>query len=127
VMNKQRENIYALRRQILDGKVRVSDEDNHEEIIDTREYLMTLAEDLLDATVENYAPRQADFDTWDLDALAREVTRVFAVEVSNAEFAEKTSDEIREQLWTAILDSYEAKEKLVGRDVLHRVERDLML
>src|SRR5437879_2528039 len=108
VMNKQRENIYALRRQILDGKVRVSDEDNHEEIIDTREYLMTLAEDLLDATVENYAPRQADVDTWDLDALAREVTRVFAVEVSNAEFAEKTSDEIREQLWTAILDSYEA-------------------
>jgi preprotein translocase subunit SecA len=127
VMNKQRENIYALRRQILDGQIKVSDEDNHEEIIDTREYLMTLAEDLLDSTVENYAPRQADFDTWDLEALAREVTRVFAVEVSTAQFADKTSGEIREQLWTSILESYESKEKLVGREVLQRVERDIML
>jgi preprotein translocase subunit SecA len=127
VMNKQRENIYALRRQILDGQIKVSDEDDHEEIIDTREYLMTLAEDLLDTTVENYAPRQADFDTWDLDALAREVIRVFAVEVPTAQFGEKTSDEIRELLWTALLDSYESKEKLVGREVLQRVERDIML
>jgi preprotein translocase subunit SecA len=127
VMNKQRENIYALRRQILEGQIKVSDEDNHEEIIDTREYLMTLAEDLLDATVENYAPRQADFDTWDLDSLAREATRIFAVEVPTAQFADKTSDEIRDLLWTADLESYEAKEKLVGRDVLQRVERDIML
>src|SRR4051812_24056045 len=127
VMNKQRENIYALRRQILEGTIKVSDEDNHEEIIDTREYLMTLAEDLLDATVETYAPRQADLETWDLEALAREVTRIFAVEVSTAEFAERTSDEIRELLWTAILASYDSKEKLVGRDILQRVERDIML
>src|SRR4051795_5577120 len=127
VMNKQRENIYALRRQILEGKIKVSDEDDHEEIIDTHEYLMTLAEDLLDTTVETYAPRQADLETWDLEALAREVSRIFAVEVSTAEFAERTSDEIRELLWTAILASYDDKEKLVGRDVLERVERDIML
>ena len=30
VMNKQRENIYALRRQILDGKIRLQDEDGEE-------------------------------------------------------------------------------------------------
>src|SRR5436190_20281881 len=45
VMNKQRESIYALRREILDGKIRI-DED---EIIDSREYLMELGEDILDA------------------------------------------------------------------------------
>jgi preprotein translocase subunit SecA len=126
-MNKQRENIYALRRQILEGQIKVSDEDNHEEIIGTREYMMALAEDLLDAAVETYAPRQADLDTWDLEALAREVSRIFAVEVSTAEFADRTSDEIRELLWAAILASYDSKEKLVGRDILQRVERDIML
>jgi preprotein translocase subunit SecA len=127
VMNKQRENIYALRRQILDGQIKVADEDDHEEVINTREYLMALAEDLLDATVENYAPRQADFEQWDLDALAREVHRVFGIDVSPAQFNDRTSDEIREAVWAQLLESYESKERLVTRDVLQRVERDIML
>ena len=37
VMNKQRESVYTLRRQLLEGKVRV-DED---EMLDTRGYLMS--------------------------------------------------------------------------------------
>src|SRR6185295_10656337 len=45
VMNKQRESIYALRREILEGKIRLQDENDEEEVIDTREYLMSLAED----------------------------------------------------------------------------------
>ena len=70
VMNKQRENIYALRREILEGKIRF---DEDEEVVDTRDYLMSLAEDILDSLVETYAPREADFEQWDLDALKREV------------------------------------------------------
>src|SRR5438067_8098005 len=71
VMNKQRENIYALRRQILEGKIRLQDEDGEETELDTREYLMELAQQILDATVENYAPRSGDYEQWDLDALKR--------------------------------------------------------
>src|SRR5262249_34164149 len=52
VMNKQRENIYALRRQLLDGAIHLTDENDEETILDTREYLMELAEDLLDGVVE---------------------------------------------------------------------------
>src|SRR5438067_1185213 len=66
VMNKQRENIYALRRQTLDGKIKLEDEEGQETVVDTREYLMDLAEDILDALVEMYAPRKADFEQWDL-------------------------------------------------------------
>src|SRR4249919_1985056 len=62
VMNKQRENIYALRRQILEGTISVTDEDEHDEVIDTRAYVLSLAEDILDAVVEMYAPRAADFE-----------------------------------------------------------------
>src|SRR6187549_2085925 len=47
VMNKQRENVYALRRQMLDGQIKLTDEDDHEEVVGAREYLMTLAEDIL--------------------------------------------------------------------------------
>ena len=59
VMNKQRENIYALRREILEGQIKFEDE----EVLDTREYLMSLAEDVLDSIVETYAPRESDFES----------------------------------------------------------------
>src|SRR5262249_25175502 len=127
VMNKQRENIYALRRQILDGQIRLQDEEGEEAVLNTREYLMELAEDILDSLVETYAPRSADFEQWDLEALTREVERVFGIDTASMDFDDRTSDEIREAVWEKTLESYDSKEKLVGREVLQRVERDIML
>jgi len=127
VMNKQRENIYALRRQILEGQIHLQDEDGEEIVVDTRDYLNSLAEEILDSLVETYAARSADFEQWDLNALKREVTRVFAIDAGALAFTDRTSDEIRDLLWEKIVASYDEKEKLVGRDVLHRVERDIML
>jgi preprotein translocase subunit SecA len=127
VMNKQRENVYAQRREILEGKIQLDEEGT---FVGTREYLMALAEDQLDAIVETYAAREADFEQWDLDALKREAVRIFAFDTEQLEkldFSDRTSDEIRDTLWTAIVAQYEEKEKLVGRDVLQRVERDIML
>jgi preprotein translocase subunit SecA len=127
VMNKQRENIYALRRQILEGQIRLQDEEGNETALDTREYLIELAEDILDALVETYAGRTADIEEWDLDALKREENRVFGLEMGAVDFADQTSDEIRDALWAKIIESYDEKEKIVGREVLQRVERDIML
>jgi preprotein translocase subunit SecA len=123
VMNKQRENIYALRREILEGQIHV-DEDT---VVGTREYLISLADDILDSIVETDAPREADFEQWDLDALKREVTRVFAIDAAPLDFSDRTSDEIRDTLWEKIVESYDEKEKQVGREVLEHVERDIML
>jgi preprotein translocase subunit SecA len=127
VMNKQRENIYGLRRQILEGQIRLKDENDEEAVLDTREYLMDLAEDILDALVDMYAARNADFEEWDLDALKREANRVFAIDTGSLGFEDRTSDEIRDLLWERVLKSYEEKETLVGREILQRVERDIML
>jgi preprotein translocase subunit SecA len=123
VMNKQRESIYALRREILDGKVRLSED----EVVGTRDYLMALAEETLDSLVETYAPAEADLEQWDLDALRREVEETFAVETTDVDFADKTADEIRDELWAAIAANYAEKEGLIGREILQRVERDIML
>ena len=123
VMNKQRENIYALRREILEGKIRFEEG----EIADTHMYLLSLAEDILDALVETHAAREAEFEEWDLDALKREVGRVFAVDASRLDFHDRTSDEIRDALWAQARASYDRKEALMGREVLLRLERDIML
>src|SRR5262245_2862210 len=96
VMNKQRENIYALRREILDGQIKFDEGD----IVGTHEYLMTLAEDVLDSLVETHAARTADFEQWDLEALKREVSKTFGVETGSLDFSDRTADEIRDALWT---------------------------
>ena len=128
VMNKQRENVYALRRQMLEAQIRLSDEDGNEQVVGTREYLMTLAEDLLDAMADNYAnPKADDAEDWDLEALKREAERVFAIDVSDLEFSDRSSSEIRDLIWAKAMTAYDEKEKLIGRDVMQRLERDLML
>ncbi len=127
VMNKQRETVYALRRQILEGKITFEGENEEEEIVGTREYLMDLAEGILDNLLETYAAREADFESWDLEALKREASNTFAVETADMDFSDRTSDEIRDMLWERASKSYEAKEVIVGREILSRVERDVML
>jgi len=127
VMNKQRENVYALRRQILDGQIKLQDEEGTETVLNTREYLMDLAQDLLDNVIETYAPREEDFEQWDLDALKREASRIFAIDTAAMDFSDRTSDEIRDAIWTVSTRSYDEKEALVGREILQRVERDIML
>ncbi len=126
-MNKQRENIYALPRHIVEGKIQFRDEYDQETVVGTRECLMDLAEEILDSLVETYAARQADYEQWDLDALKLEVNRVFAIDTTDLDFTDRTSDEIRDALWGKLLQSYDEKEKQVGRGVLERVERDIML
>src|SRR5262245_15928898 len=123
VMNKQRENIYALRREILEGSIKFDDG----EVVNTHEYLLSLAEDILDSLIETYAPRQADFEQWDLDALKKQVMQSFAIDAGPLDFSDRTSDEIRDMVWDRLIESYKTKEALVGNDVLRRVERDIML
>jgi preprotein translocase subunit SecA len=126
VMNKQRESVYTLRRELLDGKIQYSEGEE----LGTREYLMSLAEDLFDATMETYCGREMDVEEWDLEALKLEVARLFTldgVDYAAIDFGDKSADEIRDALWARIVSKYEQKEQLVGRELLGRIERDVML
>ena len=126
VMNKQRENIYALRREILDGKIRLGE--TEEDIVGTREYLMTLARRSSTRLSKPMRRAKADFEQWDLDALKqRDATASSPIDAGPLDFSDRTSDEIRDMLWERILASYDEKEKLVGREILQRIERDIML
>jgi preprotein translocase subunit SecA len=127
VMNKQRESIYSLRRELLEGQVRYTEEDT----LDIRGYLHALAEDLAATTVTQYASNDTDPESWDLEALAKSESEVFGFdgqEQDQLEFAGMTSDQMTDLVWKLALEKYENKEKLVGEaEILHRVERDIML
>ncbi|HKY21499.1 MAG TPA: preprotein translocase subunit SecA [Vicinamibacterales bacterium] len=131
VMNKQRENIYALRRELLEGKVRIEDEEAEDvREVDTRAYLMMLAEDILDDAIEAYAGKEMDAEEWDLEALKLDMTRVFgldAFDYIDLDLSDKSAEEIRDAFWERIGKKYEKKEQTIGSDLLRNIEHQVML
>jgi len=126
VMNKQRESVYSLRRELLEGNIHLTEEEQ----VDTREYLLALAQELLEGTVERYAGQQVDADDRDFDALQTAISEIYGVEPAELEAIELESlsaDAINDELWALVLKKYESKESLIPVEILRRVERDIML
>jgi len=98
VLNKQREVIYAIRRDILMG-----------EEVDTWEYVEGVLSDLIDLqTSENVYP-----ENWDMETLSAEVNRFYPsqIDFQNLDTEKLTSDAIMEM----VLD--DARERLEERKV----------
>ena len=131
VMNKQRESVYGLRRELLEGKIQVGGlEEGETETVDTRGYLTATAEDLLDSTVDQYLPKDAHPEDWDINALRQAAVEIFAldpIDLSGLTFDEMGRDEIRDAIWERAQARYDEKEKLLPAEILRRVERDIML
>jgi preprotein translocase subunit SecA len=126
VMNKQRESVYSLRRELLEGKIKLTEA----ETVDTREYLMTLAEEILDGTAEQYVGSDSDPEEPDYEGLKNAVSEIFGVEPSDLDAVPLEGlkpEEVSDALWPPILTKYERKEALLPTDILRRVERDIML
>jgi len=126
VMNKQRESVYTLRREVLEGKVHLTEE----EIVDTREYVLALGEEILQDIVDRFAGEKIDVEEWDIPALIREASRVFGLDpqaLEKLELDSKGNAEIIDAIWGLAKTSYEEKDRMVGGELLRRVERDIML
>ena len=59
VMNKQRESVYTLRREILEGKVHLAEDES----TDTRGYVMATAEEILDDKIDQFAGKESTTTT----------------------------------------------------------------
>src|SRR5687767_12165314 len=120
VMNKQRETIYGLRRQLMEQP-------------EHREYLLGetgVARDLLQDLTEAYLnPKIAPGD-WDIDTYAAEIENIYAVDPAvdaNVNFKTMTSPEIEEAIWKKATEKYDEKEKIAGAESLRAYERYIML
>jgi len=117
VMNKQREAVYGLRRQLLEGL------DQKELILE--DYVTGILSDLMD----QFASRDVHAEDWDIKGLKDAVFTRFGVDF----LAEGVKPESlnRQELGDAIFDKlkqrYEAKEKLIGPDAMRHHERMIML
>jgi preprotein translocase subunit SecA len=116
VMNKQREAIYQLRREILEGEA-------------GRDYILRIAHDVIDYMVDSHCPENKDPLDWDLEPLATDVLAYFDIDV-NAEGIDLSQlgvDEIRDDLKERVEAKYRDKEERIGEETMRIFERDVLL
>ena len=120
VMNKQRETIYGLRRQLMF-------EPEH------RDYLLGdtgVARDLLSDLTASFFNIEGGPEKWDVDTYAAEIESIYAVDPAKdagVDFHTMNPDQIEEAIWRKAIGSYEQKEKLAGPESLRAYERYIML
>ncbi|MFL6284795.1 MAG: preprotein translocase subunit SecA [Pyrinomonadaceae bacterium] len=116
VMNRQRETIYGLRRQLMEEP-------------DQREYITSVAQDLLGDLVKQYLPEAASPDDWDTENFKLQLfsTYAFDAEAEGLDIENMTPREVEETVWEKVKASYESKEAQVGAEALRTYERIIML
>jgi preprotein translocase subunit SecA len=116
VMNKQREAIYKLRRDILEGK-------------EGRDYVLSLRDTVLDYVLDRCCPEDKDPRDWDTDGLKADLREYFGLDIDREGVNPAALS--RRELLTAITEKtdaiYGAKEKLLGPEAMRSHERYVMM
>jgi len=117
VMNKQREAVYGLRRQLLEGV------DQKQLIVE--DYVEAIVGDLL----RQYAPEQKHPDEWDVEGLKTQIFTRFGVDLAVEKVAldQLNRSELGDAIFQKLRERYDAKEKLIGAQAMRYHERMLML
>ena len=115
-MNKQREAIYKLRRDIFDGT-------------EGRDYIVGVSKDILETLVATHCPEKTEPAEWTLSELVKEVLSYYDIDLHTRglKLAEMTDREIAEEVWAMVEAKYLDKEQRLGPELLRMLERDVML
>jgi preprotein translocase subunit SecA len=117
VMNKQREAVYGLRRQLLEGV------EQREMILE--DYVGGILSHLLD----EFAGERVRQDQWDFKGLGEKLVDHFGFNLAASGIKPETLSrhELGEEIFAKLTEAYEAKEKILGAATMRYHERMVML
>jgi len=113
VMNKQRTEIYAFRREILESET-------------LKDKIDELIEETVDSLLAIYCPEDRHPEYWDIKELNNSIYGIFGLK------SEKVSDisgieALREAIVGELKEYYESKEQEIGSDLMRYLEKIIML
>ena len=117
VMNKQREAVYGLRKQLLENV-------EQKELI-LEDYTAGTLSAILDAT----APENVHPDQWDAAALKTKLVEQFGLDpvAEGVNVAELSRHELGDEIFNRLKSKYESKEQILGEQAMRYHERMVML
>jgi len=122
VMNKQRETIYGLRRQLMEEP-------------DQRDYLMGdppsagVAYDLLSDITRQYLNPDVSQDDWDVENYKIQIKTIYDFDADSEaiDIPNMTSQEVVDAIWERLKVKYQRKEEQIGPEAMRTYERIIML
>jgi preprotein translocase subunit SecA len=114
VMNKQRQAVYKMRRDLLEG-------------LDQKERVMEMMGGIIGQFIDRRCPQNEHPDKWDFGQLRTDVLSQFGVKIDLAELSNLNADEMTDLISDRLRRKYEEKEGLVGADIMRQTERIIML
>jgi preprotein translocase subunit SecA len=116
VNNKQRTEIYRLRRELLEGKGQ-------------SEYILQKAKELVDYLLESTCNPEIDPEEWRPDDLRTGILKYFAIDLNAAGIDWKTinAPDLKATVERLVFDRYQEKERSLGAESMRQHERALML
>lgn len=116
VMNKQRESIYAQRKDILQGK-------------EMKKYVQELVETLIDWLMETHVSKEKPPEDWNIEGFKKAIAAQFGLDIEELRIDWETInfEELREKILAALQGIYEEKEKIIGAEQMREFERIIML
>ena len=114
VMNKQREAVYGMRRNMLEGA-------------DQRNYVLDLIGDHVGQFVDMRCPERAHPDTYDMAGLRNDVAGLFGMRCENVDTSGLDPQGLADEFTEELCKAYEAKAEEVGVERMRYAERMIML
>jgi len=114
VNNKQRQAVYGMRRQLLEG-------------VDQKERILDMVRGIVEQFVDRHCPDDKHPDLWDLVTLRTDVLSQFGARIDIGEISQLTRADLADRIFDKLRQKYQEKEDLVGPDVMRQTERIVML
>jgi preprotein translocase subunit SecA len=116
VNNKQRNEMYSLRRELLAGK-------------EQRAYVMQKAAEILEQLIEDHLGQHKESSDWDLEGLRQQIRHFYGFDLvaERLELKGLALEEISSALKEKIEHVYDVKQEKVGDDLMRHYERHVLL
>jgi preprotein translocase subunit SecA len=114
VMNKQRQAVYSMRRQLLEG-------DNQGQRISD------IVNGIVGSFIDQFCPESARSDQYDLVGLQTAVLNQFGIKLDIEAGSNAERGEIERQINEVLQERYAEKERMIGAENLRQAERIIML
>jgi preprotein translocase subunit SecA len=114
VMNKQRQAVYSMRRQLLEGE-------------NQKERILDIVRGIAGAFIDQFCPEGTRYDQYDLPGLQTAVLNQFGVKLDLDELTGVSGRDIEQKIDDLLIERYDEKERMIGPDNLRQAERIIML
>ncbi len=114
VMNKQRQAVYGMRHQLLEG-------------VNQKERILEMVRGIVQSFLDQFCPPNKHVDEYNLPSLQNAIVNQFGVKIETSDLEGELATDLEQQIFDVLAARYDEKERMVGAENMREAERIIML